>query len=137
MAKTIATLLGVLFILAGLVGFAWPTPMGAHFTPAHNVIHLVSGAVSLYLGLKGTLSAAKMFGFAFGAVYLLLGVAGFLAGTTVTEGGHTDTMLRLIPGTLEFGRTDHIIHIIFGGLYLVGAFMTSAGVSGPAAANAD
>ncbi len=122
MAKTIATLLGAIFILVGLVGFGAPGLMGAHLSPAHNIIHLVSGAVSLYLGLKGSLSAARLFGFVFGAVYFLLGVAGFALGTS--DGGHAN-MLAVIPGTLELGRMDHIIHLVIGGLYLVGAMMTS------------
>src|SRR5687767_12847220 len=78
MAKTIATILGIVFILVGLIGFAAPGLLGAHLSTAHNVIHLVSGAAALYLGLKGSLSAARMFCLVFGAVYLLLGVAGFL-----------------------------------------------------------
>lgn len=129
MAKTIATLIGVIFLLVGLLGFGMPQLLGAHLSPAHNVIHLVSGAVSLYLGLKGTLSAAKTFSLVFGAVYLLLGVAGFALGAPHTAGGHTETLLRVIPGTLEFGQMDHIIHVIIGGLYLVGALMTSGGAS--------
>jgi len=118
MAKTIATLLGVLFILVGLVGFAAPGLMGAHFSPAHNIVHLVSGAVALYLGQKGSLSSAKMFCLIFGAVYLLLGLAGFFMG------GSHDRMLALIPGTLEFGTTDHTIHVLMGAIFLVGGLMT-------------
>ena len=118
MAKTIATILGIVFILVGLVGFAAPNLMGAHFNAAHNVIHLVSGAAALYLGLAGSLSAARMFCIVFGAVYLLLGLAGFLAG-----GGH-DRMLALVPGTLEFGTMDHIIHDLMGGIFLVGGLIT-------------
>ena len=124
MAKTIATLIGVIFLLVGLIGFVMPHLLGAHLTPAHNVIHLVSGAVSLYLGLKGTLSAARMFGLVFGAVYLLLGVAGFLLGS-----GEGEKLFKVIPGVLEFGQMDHIIHIVIGGLYLVGALMTSGGAA--------
>ena len=121
MAKTIAALIGVVFLLVGLIGFAVPGLMGAHLSPAHNVIHLVSGAVSLYLGLKGSLSAAKTFSIIFGAVYLLLGVAGFALGTSAD--GHA-SMLRLVPGVLELGQMDHIIHVVIGGLYLVGALAT-------------
>jgi hypothetical protein len=118
MAKTIATILGIVFILVGLVGFAAPNLMGAHFNTAHNVIHLVSGAAALYLGLAGSLSAAKMFCIIFGAVYLLLGVVGFLIGTGA------DRMLALMPGTLEFGTMDHIIHVLMGGIFLVGGLVT-------------
>ena len=124
MAKTIATILGVVFILVGLAGFVMPNLLGAHLMPAHNIIHLVSGAVSLYIGLKGSLSAAKMFGFVFGAVYLLLAVAGFAFGSP--GGQHNEVLLRVIPGTLELGTMDHIIHVLLGGLYLIGALLTRA-----------
>jgi hypothetical protein len=59
-----------------------------------------------------------MFCIVFGAVYLLLGVVGFLMG------GDHDRMLALIPGTLEFGTTDHIIHVLMGAAFLIGGLMT-------------
>ena len=121
MAKTIATLLGVVFILVGLVGFAAPTLLGAHLSAAHNVIHLVSGAISLYLGLKGSLSAAKTFCLVFGAVYLLLGVAGFAVGTG------EQLMLAVIPGTLELGTMDHVIHVLLGLIFIIGGIATKTG----------
>jgi len=124
MAKTIATILGIVFILVGLAGFAMPNLLGAHLMPAHNVIHLASGVISLYLGLKGSLSAARMFGFVFGAVYLLLGVAGFLLGTA--GGANNEVLFRVVPGTLELGTIDHIIHVVIGAVYLLGGFVTNA-----------
>ena len=125
MAKTIATILGAVFVLVGLVGFVKPDLLGAHFTTAHNIVHLVSGAAALYLGLAGSLSAAKMFCLIFGAVYLLLGVVGFAVGTGA------DRMLHLVEGTLMFGTVDHIIHVLLGAIFLVGALMTKtdAGVT--------
>jgi hypothetical protein len=78
----------------------------------------VTGAVALYLGLKGSLSATKMFCLVFGAVYLLLGIAGFAAGTGA------DRMLHVVEGTLEFGTVDHIIHVLLGGIFLIGGLMT-------------
>jgi hypothetical protein len=121
MAKTICTFLGVVFILVGLVGFAKHDLLGAHLSAAHNVVHLVSGALALYLGLKGSLSAAKMFCIIFGAVYLLLGICGFLLGTG------PDKMLAVAPGTLEFGTMDHIIHVALGIIFLIGGFITKSG----------
>lgn len=118
MAKTIATILGIAFLLVGVIGFVAPGFIGAHLSMAHNVIHLVSGAVSLFLGLKGSLGAAKTFCIVFGIVYGLLGVAGFVAGTG------DGRMLTVLPGQLELGTMDHIIHVLFGALYLVGGLMT-------------
>ena len=128
MAKTIATLLGVVFILVGLVGFAAPGLLGAHLSMAHNVIHLVSGAIALYLGLKGSLSAAKTFCLVFGAVYLLLGIVGFGVGTG------DDRMFHVIEGTLELGTMDHIIHVLLGLIFLIGGLTTKTGASAAPAA---
>ena len=118
MAKRVCTILGVVFLLVGLAGFAMPTLLGAHLSLAHNVVHLVSGAAALYLGLKGSEDAARSFCWVFGAVYLLLGLAGFVAG----EGA--DRMLAVIPGTLELGTVDHVIHVLLGAVFLVGGFMS-------------
>ena len=118
MANRVATILGIGFLLVGIVGFLAPTILGMHLTLAHNIVHLVTGAVSLWLGLKGTPSSAKMFCIIFGLVYLLLGVAGFLSGTG------DDKMLELLPGQLMFGRMDHIVHILLGAIYLIGGFAT-------------
>ena len=125
MAKTIATVLGVVFILVGLLGFVMPTLLGAHFTTAHNIVHLVSGAAALYLGLKGSMSAARMFCLIFGAVYLLLGVVGFVAGTG------SDRLFSL-GDVLHFGTTDHIIHILMGAIFIIGGLMTGGSSIAPA-----
>lgn len=122
MAKTICTFLGVVFILVGLTGFAKHDLLGAHLSAAHNVVHLLSGIIALYLGLKGSLSAAKTFCIVFGAVYLLLGVVGFLLGAG--EG----KILAVLPGTLEFGTMDHLIHIALGVIFLIGGFITKGAV---------
>lgn len=116
MAKTICKVLGVVFLLVGVVGFAAPTLLGAHLTPAHNVIHIVSGVLALYFGFAGSLSAAKMFALVFGVVYLGLGVLGGALGT----GADRDFML----GPLHFGMSDHGIHILLGVLFLAGGLFT-------------
>jgi len=119
MAKTVATLLGVVFILVGIVGFVSPNLLGAHLGKLHNVVHLVSGAISLYMGTKGSLSGARSFCIIFGLVYGLLGVVGYFVGTG------PDHMLEL--PRLMLGTRDHIIHIAIGVLYLIGGFGTKSG----------
>ena len=118
MANRIATILGVVFLLVGLLGFAMPGLLGAHLTLAHNIVHLVSGALALWLGLKGTPSGAKTFCIVFGLVYLLLGICGFLLGTGA------DKMLTVLPDQLMFGTMDHIIHLALGVIFLIGGFTT-------------
>jgi Domain of unknown function (DUF4383) len=118
MANRIATILGVVFLLVGVLGFLLPTLLGAHLTPAHNIVHLVSGAISLWLGLKGTVSGAKTFCIVFGLVYLLLGVCGFLLGSGA------ERMLTILPGQLMFGTMDHLIHVALGAIFLIAGLST-------------
>ena len=110
--RTVLTILGAIFTVVGLVGFAAPEFMGMHLSVAHNVVHLVSGALALYFGLKGSIEAARTFCIVFGVVYGLLGLAGFVfAGP--------DGMMTVIPNQLVLGRMDHIIHIVLGTLFLI------------------
>ena len=119
MAKTICKLLGVVFLLVGLIGFVKPDLLGAHLTLAHNLVHIVSGIIALYFGFAGTLSGARGFCLAFGAVYLLLGGVGFIMGDAAN-----DRMLNLIPNQWLLGTRDHAIHILLGVLFLIGALAT-------------
>jgi hypothetical protein len=115
-AKKICTLVGVVFILVGIVGWFAPTLLGAHLSPAHNVVHLVSGVLALYFGLKGSAGGAVNFCRIFGLVYLALGVLGFVLGAGA------DKMWAVLPGTLELGTVDHVIHVLLGLLFLIGGF---------------
>ena len=129
MANRICTILGIAFLLVGLAGFVMPSLLGAHFSMTHNVIHLVSGAVALWLGLKGTPQAAKTFCIVFGGVYLLLGIAGFVFGGAAEPSpgiphGNDTRMLKVIPGQFEVGTVDHVIHVLLGAIFLIGGFGT-------------
>ncbi len=116
MAKTICKILGVVLLLVGVVGFAAPRLLGAHFTPPHNVVHIVSGVAALYFGFAGTLSGARIFSLVFGVVYLALGVMGLAMGEA------PDRMLNV--GPLMLGTSDHAIHILLGVLFLAGGLFT-------------
>lgn len=120
MAKRIATILGIVFLLVGVLGFVAPRLLGAHLDTPHNLVHIISGAVSLYFGLAGSLSGARLFCIVFGIVYLLLGVVGFLLGTG-------DDRMFNVAGLLHLGTMDHLIHIALGAIYLIGGFLTKAG----------
>jgi hypothetical protein len=117
MAKTVCKILGVVFILVGVAGFAAPTLLGAHLNPAHNVVHLVSGAIALYFGFAGSPSAARGFCLLFGAVYLLLGVCGWFLGK---EAEHMWELPSAASPVLMLGKMDHIIHILLGVIFLAG-----------------
>ncbi|HKS08653.1 MAG TPA: DUF4383 domain-containing protein [Pyrinomonadaceae bacterium] len=116
MAKTICKILGVVFLLVGVAGFAAPRLLGAHLTPPHNVVHIVSGVIALYFGFAGTLSGAKAFSLVFGIVYLALGILGLALGAPPER--------MWMVGPLHFGTADHAIHILLGVLFLAGGLFT-------------
>ena len=117
MAKTVCKILGVVFLLVGLIGFASPHLLNAHLSAAHNVVHIVSGAIALYFGFAGTLSGAKTFSLVFGIVYLALGILGMALGTG-------DDRMWHVAGLLDLGTADHGIHILLGVIFLAGGLFT-------------
>jgi len=116
MAKTVCKVLGVVFLLVGVAGFVNQHLLGAHLTPPHNVVHIVSGVLALYFGFAGSLSAAKAFSLVFGVVYLGLGTCGMAFGV------EADRIWNV--GPLQFGQVDHSIHILLGVVFLAGGLFT-------------
>ena len=128
MAKLVCKLLGVVFVLVGIAGFVMPGLLGTHLSLAHNAVHLISGAIALYFGFAGSASSARTFCLVFGAVYLLLGVVGFVMGhpdvSTIAGMRMEDAKLwKVLPGTLELGKMDHIVHCLLGVVFLVGGLL--------------
>ena len=127
MTKTILDIIGTVFVVVGIAGFVSPGLAGTHLSTTHNVIHLVSGALALWFGLKGTLNSARMFSWIFGIVYGLLGVAGMVLGqpgvATMHHMGTDPKLFTVIPNVLELGRNDHILHIVIGAVFIVAALL--------------
>ena len=117
MAKTLCKVLGVVFLLVGVAGFASANLMGFHLGAAHNLVHILSGVAALYFGFAGSLSAARMFCLIFGVVYLGLGILGMAMGDPAM-----DRMLAI--GPLELGTRDHGLHILLGVVFLAGGLFT-------------
>ncbi|MES2527279.1 MAG: DUF4383 domain-containing protein [Bdellovibrionota bacterium] len=119
--------LGAGFVLVGLAGIIMPGLMSMHLSWAHNLIHLVSGALALSFGYADDSRKAYTFAVAFGVVYGLLGVAGFVIGQPGYPGvGHMaadQNLLRVIPNILEFGTMDHSIHLILSAAFLGAAYV--------------
>jgi hypothetical protein len=87
MAKTLALLFGVIFLVVGALGFVpaathdvdgMPMLLGIfHVNFVHNVVHLASGAVFLLCGMAGA-GASRMFFKIFGIIYAIVAVLGFM-----------------------------------------------------------
>ena len=121
-----ATFGGALLVVVGLLGFIAPGFMGMHLSALHNVMLLLSGALAIYFGLIATQAAGRTFCLVFGAMYGLLGLAGFVAGGA----GYTVTM---IPGALVLGTMDHLVHLLLGAVFLSVGWAQKPATAAPSA----
>jgi hypothetical protein len=122
MCRTLCRIIGVALLLVGLAGFAMPHLLGMHLTTVHNLVHLLTGLVALYLGFAATFEAARVFCLVFGAVYLLLGILGFVApGLVATILGHAPLSARELTA-------DNVVHVLLGGVLLIAALTTRRSV---------
>jgi hypothetical protein len=114
--KRYALILGWVFIAVGAVGFIL-TGFGDFFgmegdhllffeiNPAHNVVHLMLGAVYL-LGARGTEAGARAVVLILSAAYFLVGVLGLILMDTsanILAINNADNLLHLGIGALGFG----------------------------------
>src|SRR5688572_16032963 len=85
--KIAALAFAAVFLLVGILGFvpaAAPSEMLLgifHVNAAHNVVHLLSGAVALICGLTSS-HASRLYFRIFGIVYGLVAVLGLIQGDT-------------------------------------------------------
>ena len=128
MAKTTCKILGVAFLLAGVLGFVNPHLLGFHLTPIHNVVHLATAVAALYFGFAGSLSGARGFALGFGAVYALLGILGFVAPGVVAA-----VLMHPPVGPGEL-TPDNLFHVVVGGVFLAAGLATSTVEAHPARA---
>lgn len=119
--------LGVVFIVIGVSGVMMPGLMGMHLSAAHNLIHIFTGIFSLAAAYSAKPNRAFNFCLAFGTVYLLLGLSGFLMGApgypSVGYMGADQNLFEIIPGVLEFGTIDHFVHVVLGTFFLLAAYV--------------
>lgn len=118
--------MGAIFITIGLLGFVTDNLLGAHLSYAHNIIHVLSGLAAVICAYSGR-SLAQKFAIAFGVLYGALGVLGFALGVpTESTTGHIarDSSLWILsPGVLEFGTSDHVLHLIFAAIFIAAAMV--------------
>lgn len=110
---------GVLLIVYGMAGFVAPTLWGAHLGVYHNIFHLAAGLIAVWYGSGRSATESKTCGRALGALFMALGIVGLLV-----AGGNADSLWVIVPNRLQMGTTDHLIHIILGAVFLLGAFFT-------------
>lgn len=106
MAKTFAMVLGVILLLVGILGFLL-NPAGGLLlgifavNGPHNAIHVASGLLGIAAAFMGW---ARLFCQAFGVVYLLVGLLGFVA---------TDSQSMLL-GLIHINMAANLLHLAIG-----------------------
>src|SRR5262245_25942734 len=85
MLRTAARVFGFALLLAGVLGFVPGITRNHmllgifHVNAAHNIVHLLSGAVAL-AAAASSVNASRTFFRVFGVIYGLVAVLGFIAG---------------------------------------------------------
>ncbi|GAC1414049.1 MAG: hypothetical protein NVSMB66_6920 [Candidatus Doudnabacteria bacterium] len=99
MLKKAVMVLGVVFILVGVLGFVNNPILGFFNTNLlHNVVHLASGLVLVFAASRSE-DAAQMAAKVFGVVYLLVTVLGFVA-------------MPLMTKLINLNTADNFLHIL-------------------------
>ncbi len=115
MTKSLALVFGFVFLLIGVLGFVPVITtdhmlLGIfHVNPAHNVVHLLSGAIALWAGFT-SFRASKNYFRIFGIVYGLVAVLGFMVGD------------GLLLGLISNNTADTWLHVVISLVSLVVGF---------------
>jgi hypothetical protein len=121
MAKTLAVLFGIVFLLVGILGFVPAVTKDQmllgifHVNTAHNCVHLLSGVIALICGMTGV-GASRLYFKLFGVVYGLVAVLGLMH-----MGEHT-TLLGLISNN----DADTYLHIGIAAVSLIVGFLPAS-----------
>lgn len=111
MARLYAQVTGVTLIILGLVGIiTGDVLLSLNSELVEDIVHLLAGAVALYAGFGTRLDGpAIQYARIFGAVYLLLGILGFVI----------PRLFGLLPD-VGYRIQDNIVHLVLGaiGLYI-------------------
>jgi len=114
---------GALFVVVGIIGFAVPNFLGMNLSIAHNIMHLASGVLALWVGFAASHRHVTLFSFILGLAYLALGILGFIYGnrdaSVLYSSGLTEYRLDLIPGVLSISKANHLNNILMGSLFVL------------------
>lgn len=106
MTKTAITILGVLFLIAGLWGLAAHSILGIFsVNMGLSVIHLITGVLALWVAAASE-ETIKTFSKTFGVIYGFLAIIGIFSGTGVMLGfianNTADTIANVVVAALFF-----------------------------------
>ena len=109
MSRTICRVMGVVFVAIALWGFITGSHvLMFHVNTAHNIVHLLSGALALYFGFMNERNA-RTFAMTFGVVYGLGAIMGFMG-------------VKPIVDMLALNSADNWLHTLIAAAFLGAAF---------------
>jgi hypothetical protein len=119
-ARLYATAAGGTLVVAGIIGFFYSASFGGpgHVDDVfgilsvnawHNIVHIATGAI----GLLVAGFAARQYAWGLGALYIAIGIWGFIIG-----GGES------ILGFIPINTGDNLLHLIIGVLGVAAALAT-------------
>jgi hypothetical protein len=112
-AKTAATVLGIVFLAVGILGF-FPNPLVSPtglfvVNTAHNLVHLIAGAV-LLVGAYSALGSGLALKIV-GVVYALVAILGLVGGG------------NMLLGLIAVNHADHWLHVALAVVLLAAGFL--------------
>jgi hypothetical protein len=106
MIKNIMYVLGVVFIIIGILGFFNNPILGIfEVDTMHNVVHLASGILALIFASRGE-NQARTYALVLGIVYALVTVIGFISST------------GSILGLFTVNTSDNWLHLVLAIVFL-------------------
>lgn len=122
-ASLYSGLIGGVLLVVGILGFFYSASFGdpgevdavfgvLDVNAWHNIVHILSGALGL-LAFRAGPEASRTYALAFGVIYLVVAIWGFIL-------GNHESILGFLPVNTE----DNILHVILGGLG-IGAYLAS------------
>ncbi len=129
-ASLYAGLIGGTLVLAGILGFFYSSSFGSpgnvdavlgilDVNAWHNLVHLGSGALGVLAFMAGP-RASRTYALAFGAVYIVVAIWGFVI-------GNGESILGFIPINTE----DNVLHLVIGLAGLGAGLATQRAVAAP------
>ncbi|WP_052888053.1 MULTISPECIES: DUF4383 domain-containing protein [Thermogemmatispora] len=116
LARGFALVIGIVFLLVGILGFILNPTEGALLgifavNIEHNVIHLLVGILGIAAAFTGW---SRLYAQALGIVYLLVGILGFIPGLA------PDGMLL---GLVHINLADNLLHLVVGAAAAIVGFL--------------
>jgi hypothetical protein len=112
-AKTAALVIGVVFVLVGILGFI-PNPLLSPtgifmVNTTHNLVHIVSG-LALLAGVYTDIGASLMLKIV-GVVYAIVAILGLVMGG------------NMLLGLVAVNHADHWLHVLLAVVILAAGFL--------------